>query len=105
MEEAEESVRGLTDACAVRNASGLVLLYLEGSRLEEVDLVVLGEVLEARDPLGKFHHFSYGRDEALGKLLPDFMTRLAGVHEGGNTHGTHLREDQQSHITPDTLQR
>lgn len=103
MEETEESVRGLTDACAVCNASGLVLLYLEGSCLEEVDLVVLGKVLEARDPLGKFHHFSYGRDEALGKLLPDFMTGLAGVHEGGNAHGTHLREDQQSPITPGTL--
>lgn len=90
-------------ASAVRNASGLVLRYLKGSRLEEVNLVVLGEVLEARDPLGKFHDFSYSRDETLGELLPDFMTGLAGVHERGNAHGTYLREDRQSQIRPDTL--
>lgn len=68
--------------------------YLKGSRLEEVNLVMLGEVLEARDPLGKFHDFSYSRDETLGELLPDFMTGLAGVHEGRNAHGTYLREDR-----------
>lgn len=73
-----------------------MLSYLEGSRLEKVNLVVLREVLEARDPLGKFHDFSYSRDKTPGELLPDFMTGLAGVHEGGNAHGTYLREDRQS---------
>ncbi len=81
----QKSVRGLTDACTVCNASGLVLLYLEGSCLEEVDLVVLGKVLEARDPLGKFHHFSYA-----GMKLLENSSQISWPGLQGSTKGETL---------------
>lgn len=54
--------------------------YFKRSVFENADLVVLGEVSEARDLLGKPHHLAHGRDETQGELLPDLLAALAGVH-------------------------
>lgn len=54
--------------------------YLKRSVFEQADLVVLREVSETRDPLGKPHHLAHGRDETQGELLPDLLAALAGVH-------------------------
>ena len=67
-----------------------VTIYLEGSRLQQADLVALGKVTEVWDLLGEVDHLPHGRGEAQGELLPDLLARLVGVHVGGGVHGTDL---------------
>lgn len=64
--------------------------YLEGAGLQQADLVVLGQVSEAGDLLGKLHHLLDGGGEALGELLPHRVAGLLGVHLGGGVHRADL---------------
>lgn len=66
--------------------------HLEGSSFQQADLVVLGEVTEARDPLGEVDHLLHGWGEAHGKLLPDLLTGLARIHVGRCVHWTDLEK-------------
>lgn len=68
--------------------------YLESSSFQQADLVVLGEVAEARDPLGEVDHFPHGGGEAHGELLPDLLARFTGVHVRRCVHGTDLRRHE-----------
>lgn len=68
--------------------------HLEGSGFQQADLVVLGEVAEARDPLGEVDHLPHGGGEAHGELLPDLLARFTGVHVRRRVHGADLRRHE-----------
>lgn len=69
--------------------------YLEGPGLQEADLVMLGQVSEAWDLLGKLHHLPDSRGEAVGELLPNLVAGPVEVHMRRRVHGTNLRERRQ----------
>lgn len=73
------------------------MLYLEGSSLQQADLVGLGQVSEAWDLLGKLHHLPDSRGEALRELFPYLMARLMRVHMSRRVHRTNLRATQWGH--------
>ena len=47
--------------------------YLEGAGLEQGDLVVLGQRLEAGNVLGELDHLADGGREAEREILPDLL--------------------------------
>ena len=65
-------------------------IYLKCPSFEQADLVMVGEVSEARDLLGKLHHLPHCRGEAHGELLPKLLAGLAGVYVGRVICRTHL---------------
>lgn len=76
--------------------------HLEGACLQEHDLVMLTEVLEARDPLGKLHHLPHSWCEALREGLPNLLTGSAGSRHWVCVQRTGLRRQQRGqlgHIT------
>lgn len=48
--------------------------YLESSRLEQHDLVLLTELLKSWDALCKLHNLFDSRGEALGEGFPNLLT-------------------------------
>ena len=66
------------------------VIYLKSPSFEQADLVMLGEVSEAWDLLGKLHHLPDGRGEAHGELLPDLLAGLVGFYVGRVICRTHL---------------
>lgn len=72
--------------------------HLESSSFQEADLVVLGEVTEAWDPLGELDHLAHRGGEAQGELLPDLLAWFVGVNVGRGVHRTDLdtHEDRGS---------
>ena len=66
--------------------------HLEGSSLQKAHLVILGEISEARDPLGKVHHLLHCWGEAHGELFPYLLARLVGADVWRRVHGTNLGE-------------
>lgn len=70
-------------------------MYLKGASLQQADLVMLGQVSEAWDLLGKLHHLPNSRGEALRELLPHLMARLLRVNLSRSVHRTNLEEAQR----------
>lgn len=99
---------GQTDAQLVRSATYTQWSHLKGPSLQKINLVMLGEISETRDALGKLHHFLHRRGKTQGKLFPDFMARLVWVHVGSLTHWAdliftkHTQKTTVKDITPDT---
>ena len=66
------------------------MAHLEGARFQQADLVLLGELAEARDPLGEVHHIAHSWGKAQGEVLPDLLAGPPGVHVWRVVHGRHL---------------
>lgn len=98
-------LQGQTDAQLVRFTLYTWWSHLKGPSLQKIDLVVLGEISETWDALGKLHHFLHCRSKTQGKLFPDFMARLVWVHMGSLTHWTDLMftKHRQKTIFKDTI--
>lgn len=92
-------LQGQTDAQLVRFAIYTRWSYLKCSSLQKIDLVMLGEISETWDALGKLHHFLHCRSKTQGKFFPDFMARLVWVHMGSLTHWTDLMFAKHKHKT------
>lgn len=74
--------------------------YLEGASLEQGDLIVLREGLEAGNVLGELDDLSDGRGEAEGEILPDLLHRAPAAAGQVAVHGAGLRAMAQLSLAP-----
>lgn len=66
-------------------------MYLKGASLEQGDLVVLGERLEAGNVLGELNDLADGGGEAEGEILPDLLHGAPAAAGHVAVHGAGLR--------------